>query len=484
MRAEAVRVFNLADSGKRGVLDVRQLARMLGSEKAATARMRNIDRDRDGVISKEEWLTYVQGIYDQHPPAAAKLLESCEMAVSDSPIHDEALRVFKRLNSNGKINMKKLTAGTRGDETTKAYTRHLAGKYCDLEVDEKSWLVCISRCYAKSPDGTTDFLHWCEQNADRIALAAEAEHIFKLSTHSKGRRFIDKDELHEALQHDDMFPEMWTGTSNVSPNTQLGKDDWLEHIHSMHRQNPAAATVMMKAYKRHVCEFPLYAEAVRVFKLAVDGKDMIDREELAAAQRNHVSSDEICAIGQLSDKIDVAEWVAHIKFIYHKDQEAAAATLKACEARAWKRHLESAAKRAAEMSGGGALDVDALIHLLKSEGFAEAVKVHAATGKGSEDAETQLPSSTDLGLESSESLHFDVDDTSEATARSAHCVSLLLDDSASFCSATGAMHNVTAQPLPRSRWARAKGGLSRSTHGAAKLLQESWAEDGCMISKV
>lgn len=75
LRERALEVFNMADSNGDGHLNMDELTDIRRSAEFAQAMMGNIDVDKDGVVSRGEWLAYVKRLADQNEKSASAVLD-------------------------------------------------------------------------------------------------------------------------------------------------------------------------------------------------------------------------------------------------------------------------------------------------------------------------------------------------------------------------------------------------------------------------
>merc|ERR1711988_1801531 len=74
LRDEALQVFRMGDRNGDCQLDMKELTEIRQSADFAKAMMNNIDIDKNGIVSKGEWLAYVKRLADQNEESAAEVL--------------------------------------------------------------------------------------------------------------------------------------------------------------------------------------------------------------------------------------------------------------------------------------------------------------------------------------------------------------------------------------------------------------------------
>jgi len=90
LRDEALQVFRMGDRNGSGQLEMSELAEIRRSDKFAQALMDKIDIDRDGTVSKGEWLAYVKRMADKDEKSAAAVLALYRRRLSSSSNTTEA----------------------------------------------------------------------------------------------------------------------------------------------------------------------------------------------------------------------------------------------------------------------------------------------------------------------------------------------------------------------------------------------------------
>jgi Ca2+-binding EF-hand superfamily protein len=78
LRAEALRIFHLADKDGNGQLDMDELKDVRNNADMAAAMMRNLDTDLSGTLNEEEWLNYFYRLFLKNPKSAAAVLKLYE----------------------------------------------------------------------------------------------------------------------------------------------------------------------------------------------------------------------------------------------------------------------------------------------------------------------------------------------------------------------------------------------------------------------
>jgi len=157
LRDEALQVFSMADRNGDRQLDMTELTEARQSDEFARAMLDAADVDKNGTLSRGEWLEYVKRLADNDQESTAALLALCRkrlsnssntvdvdayraaentmdvLAVEDStvrinvvwkrwPLRDEALQVFSMADRNGdrQLDMSELTNVRQSDEFARA----------------------------------------------------------------------------------------------------------------------------------------------------------------------------------------------------------------------------------------------------------------------------------------------------------------------------------------------------------------------------
>merc|ERR1719291_621309 len=89
LREEALQVFLMGDRNGNGQLEMSQLADLRQNEEFANAMMDIIDVDKNGRVSKGEWLAYVKRLADQNQESAAACLALYRNHLSHSSTTEE-----------------------------------------------------------------------------------------------------------------------------------------------------------------------------------------------------------------------------------------------------------------------------------------------------------------------------------------------------------------------------------------------------------
>jgi len=90
LRDEALQVFRMGDRNGDCQLDMNELKEIRQSADFGTAMMNNIDIDKNGTVSKGEWLAYVKRLADQNEASAAAMLALYRKQLSESSNTKEA----------------------------------------------------------------------------------------------------------------------------------------------------------------------------------------------------------------------------------------------------------------------------------------------------------------------------------------------------------------------------------------------------------
>jgi Ca2+-binding EF-hand superfamily protein len=84
LRNKALQVFRMGDRSGDGKLDMSELTEIRQSAEFARTLMDDIDINKDGYISKGEWLAYIKGLADKNEESAAAVLELYRKHLSNS----------------------------------------------------------------------------------------------------------------------------------------------------------------------------------------------------------------------------------------------------------------------------------------------------------------------------------------------------------------------------------------------------------------
>jgi hypothetical protein len=81
LKAEAIRVFKLADLDGNGHLDVDEIGNTLKKPQFAETAMKNLDLNADGKVSQREWLIAMHQTYEKSEAACRTSLKATEKAI-------------------------------------------------------------------------------------------------------------------------------------------------------------------------------------------------------------------------------------------------------------------------------------------------------------------------------------------------------------------------------------------------------------------
>merc|ERR1712032_895077 len=95
LRDDALQVFRMGDRNGNGQLEMKELAEIRRSEEFAQAMMDNIDIDKNGSVSKGEWLAYVKRLADKNEKSAVAVLALYKKHLSNSSNTAEAYDAAK-----------------------------------------------------------------------------------------------------------------------------------------------------------------------------------------------------------------------------------------------------------------------------------------------------------------------------------------------------------------------------------------------------
>merc|ERR1712224_534691 len=84
LRAEAVRIFELADKDRSGSIDMKELANLRSNGECADAMMAVVDTDHSGNLSLSEWLAYVKKLSEKNQKSAAAVLRLYEKQINSN----------------------------------------------------------------------------------------------------------------------------------------------------------------------------------------------------------------------------------------------------------------------------------------------------------------------------------------------------------------------------------------------------------------
>jgi Ca2+-binding EF-hand superfamily protein len=95
LRDEALQVFRMGDRNGDCQLDMNELTEIRQSADFAQAMINSIDIDKDGTVSKGEWLAYVKRLADQNEESAAAVLALYRKQLGESSNTAEAYNAAK-----------------------------------------------------------------------------------------------------------------------------------------------------------------------------------------------------------------------------------------------------------------------------------------------------------------------------------------------------------------------------------------------------
>jgi len=84
LKAEACRIFTLADKDGNGFIDMAELANVRNSEKYAEAMLDKQDTDADGKLSLPEWLRHLKSVFDKSEKSCGLILGLYEKQISQN----------------------------------------------------------------------------------------------------------------------------------------------------------------------------------------------------------------------------------------------------------------------------------------------------------------------------------------------------------------------------------------------------------------
>eukprot|EP00931_Biecheleriopsis_adriatica_P076040 TRINITY_DN49795_c0_g1_i1.p1 TRINITY_DN49795_c0_g1~~TRINITY_DN49795_c0_g1_i1.p1 ORF type:complete len:499 (-),score=142.27 TRINITY_DN49795_c0_g1_i1:59-1555(-) len=381
---DAVRIFHLADGNKNGRLEMKELAKALKNKDFAKARMGQMDKDMNGVVTEDEWVAYIKRVYDQHPESATAMLEQFERDIVDWPLRGEAVRIFRLIDSNKNgmldVNELALDKALKSANQAKSWMRYVDSDRSG-DISEEEWERYIKSIYDKRPESAAAVLKWYEDRHARHTcpepLRTEAVRIFKLAD-LDGNGVLDRREVAEVLKSE-QFATAWVKQVDTDRNTVISEDEWVAYIKGVHDSDANSATALLQMYERILCEWPLRSEALRIFRLAdTNGDGVLDVQELADVRKtDDFTKDWMTRVDtDLNGEISEEEWMAYIKSVYKKKPDVAAALLQTYEQRLREASLRMEAMRIfrlADKDGNGNLDAKELEAVLKSEDFAKAM---------------------------------------------------------------------------------------------------------------
>lgn len=95
-KAEAARIFGLADVDASGELDLNELTAIRNSKEMAEFVLANVDMDASGTISLEEWTRSCMKVYDTTPRGAQMMLQLYEAWIREEPTKQRSTRRERR----------------------------------------------------------------------------------------------------------------------------------------------------------------------------------------------------------------------------------------------------------------------------------------------------------------------------------------------------------------------------------------------------
>jgi len=160
MKAEAVRVFNLADKDGSGFIDMAELGNVRNSEKFAEAMMGAQDTSKDGKMSIVEWLDYLKTLFDKKEATCKAILALYEKQISqnleikvdnwEQTMKAEAVRVFNLADKDGSgfIDMAEL-ANVRNSEKFAEVMMGVQDTSKDGKMSVVEWLDYLKTIFDK-----------------------------------------------------------------------------------------------------------------------------------------------------------------------------------------------------------------------------------------------------------------------------------------------------------------------------------------------
>eukprot|EP00930_Biecheleria_cincta_P025557 TRINITY_DN18185_c0_g1_i1.p1 TRINITY_DN18185_c0_g1~~TRINITY_DN18185_c0_g1_i1.p1 ORF type:complete len:398 (+),score=91.88 TRINITY_DN18185_c0_g1_i1:52-1245(+) len=201
LKADATRTFKQADSNGDGTLDVKELSKMLSSNKFARVRLRRLDHDHDGAVSLGEWLTYVKGVYREHPEAAVQMLQLYERQL---------------------------------EEASKAAPASAPKQSSGLEMAEAA-----SQAAAADLD---------------MPILAEAVRIFQLADANQNGTLDERELALENLLKSKDFAKHWMNRVDKDSNGEVSEAEWLAYWKTIYDTSPESAAEVLKLHEKHIAE--------------------------------------------------------------------------------------------------------------------------------------------------------------------------------------------------------------------------------------
>jgi Ca2+-binding EF-hand superfamily protein len=203
LKADATRTFNQADSNGNGTLDVSELSKMLSSNKFARVRLRRLDRNLDGAVSLREWLTYVKGVYSEHPEAAIQMLQLYERQLEE------------------------------------------ANKAAQASVPKQSSGSDVTEAASQAPAVAADL---------DMPILAEAVRIFQLADANQKGTLDERELALEKLLKSKEFAKHWMIRVDTDRNGEVSEAEWLAYWKTIYDTSPESAAEVLKLHEKHIAE--------------------------------------------------------------------------------------------------------------------------------------------------------------------------------------------------------------------------------------
>jgi Ca2+-binding EF-hand superfamily protein len=349
LRADALRVFDLADKDHNGAIDMKELTNVRNNAEMAKTMMDQADINHNGTLDRSEWLLYMKKIFDKDTDKASALLKMYEQTILESKaaswsLRSEAIRVFDLADKdhNGALDMKELVQVRNNPQVAKAMMEKADIDHNGtLEKDE--WLVYIKNIYDYDIEKATLALRLYEDQiltnkGSNWALRARAMAVFDLADKDHNGA-LDMSELIAVRNNPQVAKDMME-QADIDHNGTLEQDEWISYIKSIYDKDANKADLCLKLYEEQMLtnkgvNWPLRAEALRVFEMAdKDHNGALDMRELAVVRETDAKAKSMMDELDLdhNGKLDQDEWLTHIKNVADKSEKSAAALLKLYEA--------------------------------------------------------------------------------------------------------------------------------------------------------
>lgn len=345
-RLEARRVFRMADKDSSRAIDFEELRTMAGSLQLSGALMGMLDADQDGAISMEEWLGWLDSLYEKAATMAADFLAMVEHAVSRRAFVDAVTRIFHMADadSSGGLEYHEVASITQ-DYLEAGHA--LAGLDLDrdgaISLDE--WIQFCTFHWDRSRLVGDAFLDRC--NALLTARLPERNFLTEASFvfhefDMDGSGNLDMQEVLELLPHvegkDSMGAYMqaynFIRKADAGATGRLELAAWRLMLLDVYRKEPAGAIAMLEEMARSAPEATFMAKAARAFKaFDVDNDGALDFGEVRAFLGENLAASDAslefaAAVFKRADRdrddvIDEVEWRQFTREMFQSNRKTA-----------------------------------------------------------------------------------------------------------------------------------------------------------------